>query len=272
LEAIFAPKDVSGPPPPEPAEPTEAPPPPEAAPTEQPPEGEGPEMDIEPTIVPQYIPVPVVMPAGYGFRFPGYARNQICRAEFGGSCNSECRNGPTRHCLDCVYFCGQPRYKNYDYSNPRRPKFYVKPRRGVFPRPNCGGGRHWDARIGKCVRDAGGPGPFPGDRDCPRGSRFDWSKKKCVQVPQPTPRPDDDDNGRPPTTPKPPTTPPAPTPPVPPAPEGDRKRREETRQKIVKKIKERKTPAPSGGTPAVTSTYTRSYYGNSGCGCGGGGY
>ena len=47
--------------------------------------------------------------------------------------------------------------------------------------------------------------------------------------------------------------------------EGDRKRREERNRNIKQKIKERRTPTPSGGTPSVVKTG----YASSGCGCGG---
>ena len=83
--------------------------------SEEPPTGA--EADIQPDVAPQYIPVPVVIPQAYEYRFPSYSRQAICSAEFGGSCNSECRHGPTQQCRDCVYFCGQPFYRNYPRPN-----------------------------------------------------------------------------------------------------------------------------------------------------------
>ena len=83
----------------------------------------GPEAEIEPEVTPQYIPVPMIMPVDYGYRFPGYSRDKICDAEFGGSCNSECRHGPNQICRDCVYFSGQPRYKRYPRPDYRPPKW-----------------------------------------------------------------------------------------------------------------------------------------------------
>ena len=223
-----------------------APPPMEEAAPAAEPEGEEeplpPDESGEPIIQqePFYIPVPVAVPLGYGYN-PGYPRRQICMAEFGGSCNSECRHGPTQLCRDCVYFCGRPHFRDYDRvrrADPpyRRPR-YVPPPPPPPPQPRpkpsgipkCPHGTRWDRNDGKCVKIYGGPGPRPRE-ECPRGQRFDWTKKKCMPVPKPTPTacppnevynpttkkcvfvPPNPTPSPPPTTTPPATTPPAPAP------------------------------------------------------------
>jgi len=174
---------AGGAPPMEEAPPAEGEPEPEAEPE---PVEEEPEPVIEQQ--PFAVPVPVFIPATYGSRYPGYSRQSVCSEAFGGSCNSECRHGPTRECLDCSYFCGPPHFRGYAPSP--RPR-YQPPR--PRPRPHtCPPGQRWSDNDGKCVKIYGGPGPRP-RQECPRGQRYDWTKKKCMPVPKPpkdTPKPE----------------------------------------------------------------------------------
>lgn len=243
-----------------------------APPAEEPPaEEEEPEPEEEPPepVIerqPFYVPVPVQVPVGYGYT-PGYSRRSICRAEFGGSCNSECRYGPNRLCRDCVYFCGPPDFRDYRPPRPRPPPYFPPRRR--FP-PRCSRGERWDWNDGKCVKEYGGPGPHPG-RDCPRGERFDWKERRCMPVPRPP-----YEQPKPTPTPEPPTTPPVPTPtprpggPRPNCPTGqewDRRQR-----KCVPKTTPPGTPEPAPTPePAAPETpeaqeaaYARSFYGYGG--------
>lgn len=194
----------------------------EGPPADEPPADEEPEPEpvaAEPDPIIQYVPYPVpVHPP---------SRSQICSDYFGGSCRKECEQYgfSSSICQDCINYCGPPRRR---YSPPpQRPR----PR----PIPHCGPGTRWDNQAGKCVKIYGGPGPTRGT-DCPRGQRFDWTKRKCM----PVPKPPHEQPPKPEPTPK-PTPKPSPSPsPV--------------------------AAEPSAPPAPATSNYA-SYYG--GCSCGG---
>lgn len=161
----------------------------EEAPVEEEAVEEEPEAEAEPEPYPVPVPYPVPIPT------PGLSRRQICSRYYGGSCNGECRQYGfgSKICQQCIGYCGPPQY---DEPNRPRPRPIVRPR-------TCPVGTRWNSHEGKCVKIYGGPGPSP-RQECPRGQRFDWTKRKCVTVPKPTPTP----------TPKPepkPTPAPAPT-------------------------------------------------------------
>jgi len=159
-----------------------APPIEEEAPPEDVPEEEPEPEPTEPEI--QQIPVPYPYPVPTPT--PGLTRRQICSQYYGGTCNTECSQYgySSEICQQCTSYCGPPRY-DAPIPIPRR-------RSRPEPRPrSCPPGQRWNQNDGKCVRIYGGPGPKPRD-ECPRGQRFDWTKKRCMPVPPPpngTPRP-----------------------------------------------------------------------------------
>ena len=163
-------------------QPTEEVPPPttEAGPEPEPEAEPEPEPEVEdepppePEVITQteYVPYPVSVPAP---RPP--SRAQICSREYGGSCSQECRQYgySSEICQDCISYCGYP---PPEYP---RPRHYIPDYNPPRPRPRPPRPRQEPPR----------PQPFPKPgRECKRGERYDWEKKKCVVVPkEPRPRP-----------------------------------------------------------------------------------
>lgn len=187
-----------------PQPPMEAPP----AEAEEEPPAEEPEPEPQQPQT-EYVPYPVPVPN----EEPDYpppprplTRKQICSRYYGGSCASECRQYGygSRICQQCISYCGPP---PPEYP---RPRHYIPDYRP--PRPRQPPRR-----------------PFPPNgRECPRGQRYNWQKRKCEVVPKP-PKP----------TPEPAPTP---TPETPPSTSPDAG-----------------TPESSGQPPANTN-YGYSYY------------
>jgi hypothetical protein len=204
----------------------------EEPPTEEPePDQQEPEVQIE--YVDRPVPYPVPTEPYYPEpRLPRpLTRKQICSRHYGGSCAQECKQYGFGHriCRQCISYCGPPppeyprprhRIPDYDYDRPRprpRPEYPTpRPRPGPSPRPF----------------------PQPG-KECPRGQRYNWAKKKCEVVPKP-PKP----------------TPEEPTPTPSPAPEDSAKTEPETPMSTSPDAGE----PEETGQPANAANYA-SYYG-----------
>lgn len=214
--------------------PMEAPPADEAGSEEPEPAAEEPPPEPEVRTETEYVPYPVPVPGEPEYEPPPrpLTRKQICSRYYGGSCASECRQYGygSRICQQCIGYCGPPppEYPRPRHYIPDRPRYEPpRPRPRPFP-PNgreCPRGQRYNWQKRKCEVVTPPPGGGGGPPSCPSGQKWDRNQKKCV-----------------PNTPTPPSTPPSEEPPAGPSTSPDAGEPEST------------------GQPPTNANYGYSYY------------
>ena len=187
----------------------------EAAPEGEPePEAEEPPPEPEVRTETEYVPYPVPVPGEPEYQPPPrpLTRKQICSRYYGGSCVSECRQYGygSRICQQCIGYCGPPppEYPRPRHYIPDRPRYDPPPRPRPFPKPGreCPRGQRYNWQKRKCEvitpqpGPGGGGGGGGGPPSCPSGQKWDRNQKKCVPN-TPTPPPSEQPPAGPSTSP-----------------------------------------------------------------------